>query len=292
VPAENFPSAFNKRTKKLKRKLRKAGIKSWSLPLLDFIFRGFNMEDSLVGSLDPKKTTLRQAIVLATDLAEFNDTFYNNINIVYDGPIPPGLEGYPKDGAAPGYTRGPDLEKAKAKLVEAGYPEGKGLPQIEYWTSQGGNNAEQAELTQRQLGKIGIKVKVHLVDFSQLIEAVNNKKTQIFGFAWGSDYPDAENNLALFYSPNKAPGSNHYNYNNPKFDPLYEQIRGMPPGPARTALYVQMRDIVLADAPYIGSMARTRFYVANPWLINFLPSEMFYNWVKYLDVDDSKRTNK
>ncbi len=290
VPSENFSSVFNKRTKKLKRKMRKAGIQSWALPLLDFIFRGFNMKDPLVGSLDPKPTALRHAIRLAVDLEEFNDTFYNSINIVYDGPIPPGLEGYPKDGKAPGYTRGPDIEKAKAKLVEAGYPEGKGLPEIEYWTSQSSNNAEQAEVLQRQLSKIGIKLKVRLVDFSQLIEAVNNLKAPIFGFAWGSDYPDAENNLALFYSPNKAPGSNHYNYLNLKYDPLYEKIRGMAPGPERAALYAQMRDMVLADAPYIGSMARTRFYVANPWLVNFLPSEMFYNWVKYLDVDESKKT--
>ena len=36
-------------------------------------------------------------------------------------------------------------------------------------------------------------------------------------------------------------------------------------------------------------MARTRFYVVNPWLKNFKPTEDFYNWIKYLDVDESKR---
>ena len=292
VPAENFSSAFNKRTRKLKPKQRKAGIRAWAIPLLDFIFRGFNMDDPLVGGLDPKKVALRKAIGLAIDLDEFNDTFYNSINIVYDGPIPPGMEGYPKGGKAPGHTRGPDMEKAAAKLAEAGYPGGKGLPEIEYWSGQGGNAAEQAEMLQRQLGKLGIKLKVRLVDFSQLIEAVNNKKAPIFSFSWASDYPDAENNLALFYGPNKAPGSNHYNYKNPTFDPLYEQVRGMPPSAERTALYAKMRDIVLADAPYLGSMARTRHVVANPWLVNFLPAELFHTWVKYLDVDESKRTAK
>jgi hypothetical protein len=36
-------------------------------------------------------------------------------------------------------------------------------------------------------------------------------------------------------------------------------------------------------------MARTREYLVQPWLKNFKPSENFYNWIKYLDVDDSKR---
>ena len=63
----------------------------------------------------------------------------------------------------------------------------------------------------------------------------------------------------------------------------------MPPGPKRTKIYEQMRDMVIEDCPYVGSMARTRFYLVNPWLKNFKPSEDFYNWVKYLDVDDAKR---
>jgi hypothetical protein len=58
----------------------------------------------------------------------------------------------------------------------------------------------------------------------------------------------------------------------------------MNPGPERTAKVTRMRDIILEDCPYIGSMARTRFYVVHPWLRNFKPTEDFYNWVKYLDV--------
>ena len=83
------------------------------------------------------------------DLEEFNDTFYNGLNVVYDGPIPPRLAGYPKDGKAPNALRGPDIERAKKLLAQAGYPGGKGLPEIEFWTSQGGNSSEQVELMKR-----------------------------------------------------------------------------------------------------------------------------------------------
>ena len=288
VPAEYFEKAFVKRTQKLNKEYADRGIQSEPVPLLDFIFRGFNMEDPILGGYDEKRTKLRQAIALAFDHEEQNDTFYNGINIVYDGPIPPPLDGYPKNGKADGAFRGPNLRKARQLLEEAGYPGGQGLPEIEYYTSKGGNQAEQTQAEIRQLARIGVKLNPKMVDFSELIEAINQKKAQMFGFAWGTDYPDPENNLALFYSKNKAPGANHYNYDRPEFDKLYEQIIVMKPGPERTKIIEQMRDMVIRDVPFVGSMARTRFYLAHPFLKNFKPSEDFYNWFKYLDVEAAK----
>jgi len=270
----------------LKRSYRREGITARAVPLLDFIFRGFNMEDPLLGGYADRKKWLRQAISLALDWQEQNDAFYNGMNIIYDGPIPPGLDGYPPDGHAPISYRGPDLPRARRLLAKAGYPGGEGLPTIEFYTSRGGNSAEQVEMLTRQLARIGVRINPRLVDFSTLIEAINHKKAPFYSFAWGSDYPDAENNLALFYGPNESPGSNHFNYRRPAYDTLYETIRVMPPSPRRTALYGKMRDMVIEDAPFAGSMARTRYYLINPRLKNFKPAETFYNWIKYLDVGD------
>jgi ABC-type transport system substrate-binding protein len=289
VPAEYFQEAFDSRTRQLLPETRDRGIRGVAVPLLDFIFRGFNMEDELVGGYTPEKRALRQAINLAMDLEEFNRAFYNGTVVVYDGPIPPGLDGHPEGGRAPVSYRGPNLELARKKLAEAGYPDGKGLPPIKFYTSRGGNNAEQVEMLKRQLGSVNIRVDAELVDFSTLIEFTNNKKAPIFGFAWSSDYPDGENNLALFYSPNESPGSNHFNYKRPEFDELYERIITMGPSEERSGLYATMRDMIIEDAPYIGSMARTRYYLINPWLLNSKPTEHYYSWYKFLDVDDSKR---
>ena len=289
IPAENYTDAIRKRTRSLKKKYRDEGITYHPVPLLDFIFRGFNMEDEVVGGYTPEKRKLRQAISLAIDLKEFNDTFYNGQNIVYDGPIPPGLAGHPEGHFCDEAYRGPDLERAKRLLSEAGYPGGAGLPPISYYTSLAANSAEQTEMMQRQLGKLGVQLQVSLLEFPQLIETINNKKAMMFSFAWGSDYPDGENNLALFYGPNESPGSNHFNYKSAEYDELYEEILSMPLSEERTALCVRMRDMLLEDVPYVGSMARTRNYLASPWLKNFKPTEDFWNWPKYLDVDEALR---
>ncbi len=289
VPDEYFAEAFDKRTGQLREEMAEQGIRAHANKLLDFIFRGFNMDDPLVGGYSPEKKALRQAMSLATDLDEFNRTFYSGKNVVYDGPIPPGLDGYPEDGRSPAAYRGPNLELARQKMIEAGYPGGEGLPPIKYYSNRGGNSPEQAELMQRQLSRIGVQLDVQLVDFSTLIEFVNKKKAPMFSFAWSSDYPDAENNLALFYGPNESPGSNHFNYKRSDYDAMYEKVVTMLPGPERTAMYEQMRDMILEDVPFIGSMARERHYLINPWVLNCRPTERYWAWFKFLDVDDSKR---
>ncbi len=286
VPSENFTEAYTKRKRTLRPEWEEQGVTSAPIPLLDFIWQcGFNMEDPLVGGYTEEKRALRKAISYAVDLEETNDRFYNSINVVYDGMIPPGLDGHPPEGRSPKGARGPDLDKARALLAKAGYPDGKGLPPLEYWSATGTIQQEMLELLQRQLGKIGVQLKPRFVDFSQLTEAVHEKRAQLFGFAWGSDYPDGENNLALFYGPNESPGSNSFNYKNAEYDELYQRIRTMGPSPERTELYARMRDMVLEDCPFVGAMARTRFYLIRPRLRNCRPCETFWNWLKYLDVD-------
>jgi len=289
VPEDYFTDAFDLASKGLKEDWLRKGIRAHSNMLLDFTFRGFNMEDDLLGGYTPEKIALRRAISYAIDLEEINKTFYNGRRIVYDGPIPPGLEGHPKDHRSPAAARGPNLSKAKQLLAEAGYPNGDGLPPIRFVTSQNTINNAVSEMVKRQLAEVNIKFEPVFLDFSTLIENINKKKAPMFGFAWASDYPDAENNLALFYGPNEAPGSNHYNYKRPEYDVLYEKVLTMGPSAERTKIYEQMRDMVLEDCVYVGGMARERFYLINPWLLNCKPTERYYGWFKYLDVDNAAR---
>ncbi|MCP4512935.1 MAG: hypothetical protein GY826_41795, partial [Fuerstiella sp.] len=79
VPSEFHEQAFNKRTGRLLPAVRKKGITGHAIPLMDFIFRGFNMEDKLLGGYTEQKRALRQAICLALDWDELNEAFYNGL---------------------------------------------------------------------------------------------------------------------------------------------------------------------------------------------------------------------
>ncbi len=285
VPKDNHSEAFTRRWK-VKPKMKQLGIEGFPVPLLDFIFLGFNMEDPILGGDSEKSKYLRQAIALAIDWDERNNVFYNDTARIYDGVVPPGLAGYPEEGMAKNNYRGPDLQRARELLAKAGYPEGKGLEKINYYTSVEGPGNEMAEMTVQHLKKIGVELNPRLDVFSSFIESVNNKKAPIFSFAWGSDYPDPENNLQMFYGPNESPGSNHFNYKNAEFDKLYEQIRVMLPSEERTKLVERMQEILIEDSPYIGSMARYRFMLVQPWLKNCKPTEQIFNTFKYFDIEE------
>ena len=280
LPAEYHEAVFDEDLK-LRESFVEEGVTNFNLPLLDFIYRGFNMDDPVVGKGEKAKY-LRQAISLAFNSAEINDAFYNNSCVLYDGPVPPGLDSYVEGITSP--YRGPDLEKAKALMVKAGYPDGKGLPSIQLDTSVSSNSAEQAEMLSRAVGRIGVKIEVNLNSFSELSNKLKKKKAQMFGLAWGADYPDAENFLQLFYGPNEAPGSNNFNYKNPAYDALYNKSRTLQPSPERTAVYQKMREILIEDAPSFGHMARIRFFLWHKRLRNVLPDETFDNWRKYINI--------
>ena len=202
--------------------------------------------------------------------------------MVYDGPIPPGLSGHPDNAISP--YRGPQIARAKEFLSSAGYPDGKGLPPLEFETFIGGNSKEQADMLARQLSQIGISTKINFNHFPELGDKLHRNKAQFFGIAWNSDYPDAENNLAMFYGPNSG-AMNHFHYQNPVYDALYRRASTMVDSPTRTKLYEEMRDIIIEDVPAIGALARTRMYLWNPRLHNMKPSEIWYGWLKYLDVE-------
>ena len=280
VPAEYWPTVFT-RDARIRPEVEAEGIGHENLPLLDLIYWGFNMEDPVWGQPNPKGKLLRKAIAFACDLEARNQAFYNNQNTLYDGPIPPGLDGY-----QPGFRKR-DLAKARALLAEAGHPMGRGLPPLVYETSKGGNNQEQAEMLKRQLAEVGIVVEANFNSFPELADKMNKRKAPFFGLAWGADYPDAENFLQLFYGPNASPGSNSFNYANPEYDRLFEQAKVMMPGPERNVLYARLRDIVLEDQPMIGSMARTRYYLWQPRVRNMSAEEVYYSWWKYLDVAEA-----
>jgi len=284
VPAENYTEAYIKRTQKLRKDYIAAGIRSVPVPLLDMIYFGFNMEDKDYGGYDDRRKWIRQAISLSIDLDERNEAFYNGLNVIYDGPIPPALSGHPEGHSLPNAYRGPDLPRARKLLEKAGYPGGKGLPKLTFFTSRGARFPEMAAMSKRHIAKIGIDLDVRLVDFSTLMDAVRSRRAPSFSFAWGSDYPDAENNLQLFYGPFKSPSSNNFNYDRHEYNQLYERIRVMSPSPQRTKIYQQMRDMVVEDMPMIGSMARTRNYLIHDRLQNCKPIETFYNFNKYLNV--------
>jgi oligopeptide transport system substrate-binding protein len=242
----------------------------------------FNMKDPSVG----KNLNLRKAIALAFDPAAFIEKFRNGRGVVANSLVPRVVSGHPTRAFPFAF----DPARAKELLAKAGFPGGKGLPAIHLDVKGTSTNfREQAEFVKEQLGKVGIPVEVVLNTMPGYLEKERNGNLQFTFGVWDSDYPDAENFLALLYSRNAAPGPNIASYANPAFDRLYEKVAAMKPGPNRTRLVEQAEDLANRDVPMVPLFYPLAFSVGQGWVQHFRPNIQVINHMKYFDVDLAKK---
>lgn len=191
---------------------------------------------------------VRQAINYAFDRGKLVKYLRNNLGVAaHAGFIPKGLKSYDPE-LVKGYYYDPN--KVKKLLAEAGFPEGKGLPEVTIHATD--NYKEQAEFIQSQLAENKIKVQISVEKPGILRQAVNNSEYNLFKKSWFSDYADEENFMSLFYSKNFAPkGVNFFHYKNKEFDTAFEMALNEKDEQKKILLYQQMDRLIIEDAPII-----------------------------------------
>ncbi len=193
-----------------------------------------------------KVKKLRQAMNYAIDRKKMMLYLRNSIGTAAEsGFVPQGLPSFDAEKVK-GYAY--DVTKARQLLSEAGYPNGKGLPEIKLLTIPIYTNL--ASYVANELKQVGINVQVESVQKSLLLEQTSKSQALFFRGSWIADYPDAENYLSVFYSKNPAP-PNYTRYHNPAFDQLYERALQEENDSVRYELYRQMDKLIVEDAPVV-----------------------------------------
>ncbi len=195
-----------------------------------------------------KIKALRKAINYGFDRVKMVKFFRKNIGYpATAGFIPNGMPSF-DEKIVKGYNYNPD--KVRQLLIEAGFPDGKDLPEITLHTTD--NYLEQTEFIQSQLAENNIKVNISVDKPVVLRQAVAACEYNLFKKSWVGDYADEENFMHLFYSKNFAPvGSNYTHYKNPEFDVLYEKVLREQNRDVKNALYQQMDQMLIDDAPIV-----------------------------------------
>ncbi|HVW12888.1 MAG TPA: ABC transporter substrate-binding protein [Mucilaginibacter sp.] len=221
-----------------------------SAPYLNTMYLGMLVDTSLpiVKHSPLRLLKIRQAINYAIDKQKMIKYLRNSMATPGDaGFVPAGMPGF-DNKIVKGYTYNPD--KARQLIAECGYPDCKGLPEIVLTTTIG--YRDLIEYVQGQLEQVGIHVRVEIVQSASLRELVAKNGVNFFYGSWIADYPDAENYLLLFYSKNKIPwGPNYTGFSNKQFDCLFEQSYRERDDQKRYALYRQMDNIVMQNAPVV-----------------------------------------
>lgn len=189
---------------------------------------------------------LRQAINYGFDRLKMITYLRNGMGIpAVNGFIPKGLPGFDN---IEGYSYQPD----KARQLVKQYIEETGDQHPKITIGTNSQYLDLCEYIQRELEKIGITVTIDVMPPSTLRQMKSSGELDIFRASWIADYPDAENYLSLFYSPNFTPkGPNYTHFKNEVFDSLYVYALSISNINKRKLIYTQMDSIIMAEAPVI-----------------------------------------
>lgn len=150
--------------------------------------------------------------------------------------------------AVPGYTYQP--QKARQLLQASGF--GPARP-LRLRLSTVAERKAVAEYLQKNWSDVGVQVQIDINQSATQQELVDNGRTAFFTKSWLGDYPDAENYLSLFYSPNFSPGGpDKTHYKSAAYDQLYNEARREQDVARRIALYQHMDQLIVKDSPVVS----------------------------------------
>ena len=238
-------------------------------PYLNIEYLGIlvDSENILVKTSPLRLLKIRQAINYGFDRRKMMLYLRNSIGTAAEsGFVPAGLPSFDSIKVK-GYYYNPG--KAKQLLVEAGFPDGNGLPVIHLLTIP--VYADLAGYIANELQQIGVKVQVEAIQKSLLLEQTSKSQAVFFRASWIADYPDAENFLSVFYGKNPAP-PNYTRYKNEGYDRLYEKAIAEKNDSIRYGLYRQMDQIIINDAPVVPLWYDMAIHLVHSNIHNFEPN--------------------
>jgi oligopeptide transport system substrate-binding protein len=190
---------------------------------------------------------VRRAIAHAIDRRSILDDVFGGRFIPAQGILPPGTLGFNPAVKSIPY----DVARARELLAQAGYPAGRGLPPITFWSSVKSERVVREHgLMKKELEAVGIKADFqYQTDWPVFSRMLTEGRAAAFLYAWYADIPDPDNFLhQLFYSGSPR---NYTGYANPVVDDLLLHARNERDGQRRVDLYRRAEQLILDDAPLI-----------------------------------------
>ena len=185
---------------------------------------------------------VRRALNLAIDKRSIVDNVVKGGQLPARSFVPPGMIGYE------GYQgSGHNVELARQLLAEAGYPNGKGLPQIEILYNTADSHRDIAEVIQQDWKKnLGINVILRNLEWGSFLDSLRTGDYMVARSGWIGDYPDPNTFLDMFVTggPN-----NQTNWGDAKYDHNIKMAKSEADPAARMQLFVEAETILMEHQP-------------------------------------------
>lgn len=180
-----------------------------------------------------------------------------------------------------------DVETAKRLLAEAGYPDGKGLPEIEilYNTDEGHQKIAEA-IAQMWKDKLGAKVKIKNMEWGVYLEARDRGDFMVARAGWMPDYNDAMTFMDMHVTNG---GNNDSFWGNPTYDRLIAEAKATNDQNIRMKNMHEAEKILMDEMPIIPIYFYVNVNMYKPWVKGvFVPPFGSYQEFKWADVVGKK----
>jgi len=191
-------------------------------------------------------------------------------------------------GNDPASGPGEDIAKAKQLLSDAGFPDGKGFPELTLtYTSTASEEAKTAQYLQSVYkDSLGISVKLDPLEDKAFQDWFDARKDQPFNLMlsqWGSDWGDPANwHNQLFDSESDF---YHSHWKNDQFDTIVRAAKVMADPTARIAQYKIAEGILNQDSALIALFHLNRVYVIKPYVKGIVHYPILgRTWLKYISI--------
>lgn len=171
-----------------------------------------------------------------------------------------------------------NLAEAKKLLAEAGYPDGKGLPNIEYLYNEGTGHQAIGEALQDMWKKIGVNISLVSQEWNTFLKTRKNGEYFIARNGWLSDYNDPISMLDMWVT---GGGNNDAHWSNAKYDELISRIKKSSDQTERFKLMHEAEDIIFEESMLCPIYYYVDLYLLNQKIDGFWSSPLGYKYFMY-----------
>ncbi|MCF6313252.1 MAG: peptide ABC transporter substrate-binding protein [Verrucomicrobiales bacterium] len=221
---------------------------------------------------------VRRALSLALDRQSLIDHVLQGGQKPTTGLVPPSDQ-----YASPDIIRY-DPEAARRLLAEAGYPDGKGFPDIRLLTTDRESAKRMAEAFQGMWQQnLNISIGIDQREWVTYLSTMSQKEYDLAGGGWIGDYLDPTTFLDLWI---KNGGNNRTGWSNANYEKILSQAEQQADQEKRMQLLQKAESLLLKERPILPIYWYTRNYLLHPHVKNWHPLLLDNHPYKFVRLED------
>jgi oligopeptide transport system substrate-binding protein len=174
-----------------------------------------------------------------------------------------------------------NLAEAKKLLADAGYPNGEGLPTIEYLYNEGTGHQLIGEALQDMWKKIGVKIELASQEWNTFLNTRKNGEYFIARNGWLGDYNDPISFLDMWIT---GGGNNDAHWSNAEYDAIIAKVKSSSDRKERMELMHKAEDIIFEESMLCPIYYYVDIYLKSEKLQGFYSSPLGYKYFMYSSV--------